>query len=139
MVKQAVSIPVFGNGDVFDQNDCLKMLTSTGCDGVAIGRLAMAKPWVFAQWTANMEACPGIYCESAIQLATLLEKHFDPPRAIRRFKRFSYYFSANFKFGHTLFTQISNAPDMAAIINCLKRFFETPPECVQRPNLNFFS
>jgi nifR3 family TIM-barrel protein len=138
-VKQAVSIPVFGNGDVFDQNDCLTILKSTGCDGVAIGRLAMAKPWIFAQWTDKMETDPGIFCESAIKLATLLEKHFDPPRAIRRFKRFSYYFAANFKFGHTLYTRISNAPDMAAVIDCLKHFFETPPECVQRPNLNYFS
>jgi nifR3 family TIM-barrel protein len=43
MVKQAVNIPVFGNGDVFDQTDCLKMLTTTGCDGVAIGRMAIAQ------------------------------------------------------------------------------------------------
>jgi nifR3 family TIM-barrel protein len=135
----AVFIPVFGNGDVFDENDCLKMLSSTGCDGVTIGRLAMAKPWIFAQWTDKKEFEPGIFCESAIQLATLLEKHFEPPRAIRRFKRFSYYFAANFKFGHTLYTRVSNAPDMPAIIDCLKHFFETSPECVQRPNLNYFS
>ncbi len=52
-VKAAVSIPVFGNGDVFDQADCLRMLQTTGCDGVALGRLAIARPWVFAEWTGR--------------------------------------------------------------------------------------
>jgi tRNA-dihydrouridine synthase len=34
LVKQAVRIPVFGNGDVFDRNDCLRMIQETGCDGI---------------------------------------------------------------------------------------------------------
>ena len=60
-VKQSVSIQVFGNGDVFDENDCLNMLTSTGCDGVAIGRLAMAKPCIFAEWTDSVEVRPEVF------------------------------------------------------------------------------
>jgi nifR3 family TIM-barrel protein len=138
-VKQAVSIPVFGNGDVFDENDCLKMLTSTGCDGVAVARLAVAKPWLFAEWTENFETTPQIFHEAALKLANLLEQHFQPPRALRRFKRFAYYFAANFKFGHTFYTRISNAKDMACATNSLSAFLKEPPECVQRPNLNYFS
>ena len=138
-VKQAVSIPVFGNGDVFDENDCLKILTSTGCDGVALARLSMAKPWIFAEWTDNIETKPEFFYATAVKLAHLLEQHFEPPRAIRRFKRFAYYYAANFKFGHTFYTRVSNAADMASIIDCLNAFFKEPPECVQRPNLNFFS
>ncbi|MBI5894957.1 MAG: tRNA-dihydrouridine synthase family protein, partial [Desulfobacterales bacterium] len=53
LVKAAVSIPVFGNGDVFDAQDCLKMLTTTGCDGVALGRLGIARPWSFAHWAGG--------------------------------------------------------------------------------------
>jgi nifR3 family TIM-barrel protein len=139
LVKQSVSIPVFGNGDVFDENDCLKMLTSIGCDGVAIGRLAMAKPWIFAEWTDNEKSRPEVFYESAIKLAALLEQYFEPPRAIRRFKRFAYYFAANFKFGHTFYTHVSNAKDMASVIDYINAFFKEPPECVRRPNLNFFS
>ncbi|SLM32205.1 tRNA-dihydrouridine synthase [Desulfamplus magnetovallimortis] len=47
-IKNAVSIPVFGNGNIFDENDCKKMLHISGCDGVSIGRMAVAKPWIFA-------------------------------------------------------------------------------------------
>jgi len=139
MVKQAVAIPVFGNGDVFDQTDCLKMITTTGCDGVAIGRMALARPWLFAEWTDGYQGGSEIYLESAVRLAELLETHFDHPKALRRFKKFGFYFSANFKFGHTLFSTIQKAETMAQAKEFLHGFFERPLETVSRPNLNFFS
>jgi nifR3 family TIM-barrel protein len=139
MVKQAVTIPVFGNGDVFDQADCLKMVTTTGCDGVAIGRMAIARPWLFAEWTDGYQSGSEIYLESALRLAELLETHFDHPKALRRFKKFGFYFSANFKFGHTLFSTIQKAETIAEAKEVLHRFFERPLETVSRPNLNFFS
>jgi nifR3 family TIM-barrel protein len=139
MVKQAVSIPVFGNGNVFDQNDCSKMMATTGCDGAAIGRMAIAKPWLFAEWSDGLKVDPQIYFESASRLAKLTAKHFNPAKALRRFKKFALYFSANFKFGHTLFSRIQKAHDMPEVETVLFRFFETPLETVARPNMNFFN
>lgn len=48
-VKESVSIPVIGNGDVLDRASYLKMKETTGADGVMIGRAAMGKPNVFAE------------------------------------------------------------------------------------------
>jgi len=46
-VKEAVSIPVFGNGDIFTPGDALSMMEQTGCDGVMVARGARGNPWIF--------------------------------------------------------------------------------------------
>ncbi|RJQ82717.1 MAG: tRNA-dihydrouridine synthase family protein [Desulfobacteraceae bacterium] len=136
LVKQAVSIPVFGNGDVFDPQDCLKMLQTTGCDGVALGRIAIARPWVFARWGHDIGESTEAYPNAALRMADLLERYFDPVRALRRYKRYSAYLAANFTFGNTLYNRIRKAVDMQEVRGELSRFFSDAPQRLARPNLN---
>ena len=137
-VKAAVKIPVFGNGDVFSREDCRKMLRETGCDGVAVGRMGIARPWLFAAWTDGLKVGPDIYRNTAIRLSKLLLKHYEPVKALRRFKRYALYFSANFRFGHTLYTRINRAESMAAVQSVLRDFISAVPDLASSPNMNLF-
>ena len=58
LVKQAVNIPVFGNGDIHTVEDGLRMLKETGCDGLMIGRGADGNPWLFQRLAAVLEGKP---------------------------------------------------------------------------------
>ncbi len=49
LVKQAVSVPVIGNGDVSDGKSAAQLLEETGCDMVMVGRGALGRPWVFSE------------------------------------------------------------------------------------------
>ena len=137
LVKQSVGIPVFGNGDVFDEKDCERMLALTGCDGIALGRLAVAQPWIFAVWNNDFIAPEDIHRQAAMRLLELLASHYGPAAALRRFYRFAYYFASNFTFGHTFYSRIRNASDLEAAAFEIESFFESPPQLRSRLNRNY--
>jgi nifR3 family TIM-barrel protein len=78
LLKQHVTtVPVLGNGDIFDADDALAMMAATGCDGVVIGRGCLGRPWLFAELSAAFSATTPATPPTLGQVAAIMRRHGD--------------------------------------------------------------
>ena len=71
-LKQAVGIPVLGNGDIWEAADAIRMVDETGCDGVVVGRGCLGRPWLFRDLAAAF-AGTGFSGDGVLELPSLGE------------------------------------------------------------------
>ena len=138
-VKEAVSIPVFGNGNVFNASDLARMVETTECDGVSLGRIAIARPFVFAEMLLGQTFGPEIYPQVALRFLDLVEANFAPGYAVRLYKKFVLYFAANFKFGLPIFKQLAHADTLDGLRENVHQTFASPPDLATSPNIHLFT
>ncbi len=74
-VKQAVDIPVIGNGDITDEQSATIMLEKTNCDGIMIGRGAFGNPWLFRRLNAYFNECRVLPEVSVSEKMVVMLKH----------------------------------------------------------------
>ena len=91
-VKQAVDIPVVGNGDVRSGADCLALVQETGCDAVLVARGAQGNPWVFESCTAALSGLPEPPAPGPVERIEMARKHAHllaehDPRLVVRMRR----------------------------------------------------
>ena len=75
LVAHVRSIPVLGNGDIFDADDAVAMMASTGCDGVVIGRGCLGRPWLFAELSAVLTGAPAAVPPTLGEVAQIIRRH----------------------------------------------------------------
>ncbi len=123
-----LDIPVVGNGDVRRSDDVSRMMETTGCRGVMIGRGAVERPWIFRRaarlFDAPVPPMPfGRKSEVFRRLSELLSETMEPPRDLYRLKEFTVYFARNYKFGHQLWKIVHNAVEMKVAVAGAEDFF----------------
>ncbi|MGK2881435.1 MAG: tRNA dihydrouridine synthase DusB [Mycobacterium sp.] len=109
-LKQHVtSIPVLGNGDIFEPDDALAMMAATGCDGVVIGRGCLGRPWLFAELSAAFYGRPapvpptlGEVARIIAQHGRLLAEHFGEDKGIRDMRKHIAWYLHGFPAGSDL-------------------------------------
>lgn len=74
-VKEAVKIPVIGNGDVDSPQKAARLLEETGCDGIMIGRAAQGNPWIFREISHWMETGEFLPRPSRPEIAQMILRH----------------------------------------------------------------
>ena len=127
-VKQAVRIPVIGNGDIRTPQDAVRMVAETGCDAVMIGRTASSNPWIFRQ-IADFTTT-GCYQEPTdVDRYHLLSGYFrsliaaEMPDAIGKMKQFASLFTHGVRDGGELRYAVHHAHAAAEILDKVDAFF----------------
>ncbi len=103
-LKAAVrSIPVLGNGDIWEAQDALRMMRSTGCDGVVVGRGCLGRPWLFRDlaeaFAGRLPQAPprlGEVVEIMLEHAELLCRWFGELAGMRSFRKHAAWYTKGF-------------------------------------------
>jgi nifR3 family TIM-barrel protein len=120
-LKAAVtSIPVLGNGDIWEATDALAMMTMTGCDGVVIGRGCLGRPWLFAELAAAFSGRPAPASPDLGQVAATMVDHAErladalgSERGIRDFRKHTGWYLAGFPVGGEVRRALSQVSSLA--------------------------
>ena len=114
-VKEAVGIPVIGNGDVFTGKDGVRMMEETGCDFVMVARGAMGNPWIFKELNAAIHGEEAPLRPTVRELSMMMIRHLDELvqlkdeySAVREMRKFVAWYTKGVKGAAKLRGKINN-------------------------------
>ncbi|HWN81810.1 MAG TPA: tRNA-dihydrouridine synthase, partial [Candidatus Udaeobacter sp.] len=143
-LKAAVTrIPVFGNGDIWEAEDALRMMRMTGCDGVIVGRGCLGRPWLFRDladvFAGREPENPPVFgqvIDIMMEHARHLVAWQGEDQAMRAFRKHTGWYTKGFAGGSALRVKlmtVSRLAEMEAILAGADRTLPFPPEAMRVP------
>lgn len=141
--KRVQTIPVLGNGDIWEAHDALRMMRSTGCDGVVIGRGCLGRPWLFRDLADVFEGREpqnppnfGEVAEIAFEHAALLSDWAGEAPAMRMFRRHSSWYTKGFRGSAKLrarLMRVITLHELKEVLRVADRSEPFPPDAMRVP------
>ena len=105
-VKKQLKIPVVGNGDIRTADDAVRMLNSTSCDGVMVGRGCLGNPWIFKDIVSNRRGCPDASAPTPGEREKVIQDHLamvigvmGEPAGVRYFRKHLLWYTKGLRGG----------------------------------------
>ncbi len=126
-LKAAVrTIPVLGNGDVWEAEDALRMMRSTGCDGVVVGRGCLGRPWLFRDLADVFDGREPATPPALGEVAAIMRKHLEALCAwmgegpgVRMFRKHATWYTKGFRGSATFRGEVMRCGTTAEVVALL--------------------
>lgn len=143
-LKQVVTtIPVLGNGDIWEPADALEMMRTTGCDGVVIGRGCLGRPWLFEALSAAFDGEPLPALPSFGDVAATMQRHaellvdwYGNEGALRQFRKHALWYLMGFPIGGELrnrFARFNTLDELRSLVAMVDPHEPFPIEVLRKP------
>ncbi len=144
-LKEALSVPVLGNGDIWEADDARRMMAETGCDGVVIGRGCLGRPWLFRDLAAAFSGSADRLRPTLGEVAAVMHRHaaalvrwldgpttaaelpHGPHRGVIEFRKHVAWYLKGFAVGTDLRRGLAAASSLAELATLLGRLDHEQP------------
>ena len=131
--SHVTSIPVLGNGDIWEASDAIAMMQYTGCDGVVVGRGCLGRPWLFRELSEGLTGRPISPAPSLHEVVAIMLEHLDllsawlgDDRGVRDFRKHTSWYLKGFPVGPAMRHELGQLADRQQLIDLLERFADEP-------------
>jgi len=138
-VKKEIHIPVIGSGDIRSREDACRMINTTGCDGIMIGRAALGNPWIFRDTIRHLEERKNALPPSSAERERVIRRHMEmeidclgESLGLRHFRKHILWYTKGIRGGSLFREVVGTIHDKNAILDAVHRFLhaviEVPPD-----------
>lgn len=146
IITEALSIPVFGNGNICTAGDAQKMLKQTQCAGLSIGRMAIARPWLLrclSEGKDEMDNAETLLKQSAFSTLDAMFEYFEPNMADKLYRKYLLYLCGNFASGSRIYGQLTKGlfknRTHLELSNDIANQLALSPQITRQPNMLLFN